>query len=135
MHKSNFQFTASWPLKRGFVLKMEKWRLKLPVFRQACAKKAKKFAYLQICSRKKWKKLGINMFRIISPIKIAEPYKYASTKIMRINALQNIFIRVYMHVYAIIRTYTHLYGFITFWSKRYCFWPKPYKSISLHNKT
>ena len=54
------------------------------LFAQACAEKAEKIAYLQIRSRKKGKKLCINTFRIISPLKISEPYtyRYLSTMIM-----------------------------------------------------
>ena len=96
-------------------------------FKQKCAEKAKHFVYLQIHSRKK---LSINMFRIISPLKISEPFKYISTMIMPMNVLQNIFLRIYTQlVYTFLRLKK-------FWSKcHYCLWPKPYKNISSHNKT
>ena len=63
----------------------------LSLTHQACAEKVNKFAHLQILPRKKEKYLHKNTFRILSPLKIVEPYKYVST----------IFIHMYTYLYTL----------------------------------
>ena len=55
--------------------------------------------------QKKGKKLRINTFCIISPLKMSELYKYISTRIMRLNAFQNAFIHIYMQLYTFVPFY------------------------------